>query len=89
MSEFSICKRCGVKHHKDFMHYSIMYHGIICNNSVECLKDKQIKEDEKTRSKCGTELIQESIETYNHNQNGEPLYLPVWICPICDFGGKK
>lgn len=40
-------------------------------------------------SKCGTELIPESIETYNHNENGEPLYLPVWICPICDFGGKK
>lgn len=39
--------------------------------------------------KCCTELIKESIETYYHNQNGEPLYLDVLLCPICDFGGKK
>ena len=34
--------------------------------------------------KCGEELIEESIQTYHANQNGEPLYLDVLMCPNCD-----
>ena len=75
MNEFGICKRCGIKHNKDFMHYSIMYHGIICNNSFECLKDKQIKENEKKCNKCGTEL-----ERVYRNKNLETLFCPNEKC---------
>jgi len=43
MIEYEICKRCGVKRIKFLMHFSIMYHGFICNNSEECLKRKEKK----------------------------------------------
>ena len=39
--------------------------------------------------KCGRKLIKESIQTYHHNQNGEPLYLDVLVCPKCDYFDKE